>query len=54
VAINTFKVSERSILRQYLWDPTVNNSGMNMPPFGRLRNLSEGELDMMFGHIYTL
>ncbi len=44
----------KQVLRQHLWDPMENNPGTRMPPFGRHRILSEGELNMLVEYIYTL
>lgn len=45
---------DKKVLRRHLWDPMENNPGTRMPPFGRHRILSEGELDMLVEYIYTL
>jgi len=45
---------DKQVLRQHLWDPMETNPGTRMPPFGRHRILSEGELDLLVEYIYTL
>ena len=45
---------DKQVLRKHLWDPMEFNPGTRMPPFGRHRILSEGELDLLVEYIYTL
>ena len=44
----------KQVLRQHMWDPMENSPSTRMPPFGRHRILSEGELDLLIEYIYTL
>lgn len=41
-------------LRSQLWDATVQNPETVMPPYGRHLILTEDEIDLLLGYIYSL
>ncbi len=45
---------EKAKLRAQLWDSTAVNPSSFMPPFGRHRILTEGEIDLVTDYIYSL
>lgn len=42
------------ILRQQIWDATLQNPDTRMPPFGRHGILSRDEIDQIIAYLYTL
>ncbi len=42
----------RAALRSQIWDPTVRNPNTVMPPFGKHKVLTEGEIDLIVDFIY--
>ena len=44
----------RAVLRDQIWDATVNNPNTSMPPFGRNKILTEPEIDLVTDFIYGL
>jgi sulfur-oxidizing protein SoxX len=45
---------DKAKLRAQIWDATVANPNSIMIPFGRVKALSEEEIDMVVEYIYTL
>ena len=45
---------DKAKLRAQIWDATVANPNSIMIPFGRVKALSEEEIDMIVEYIYTL
>ena len=45
---------DKAKLRAQIWDSTVANPNSIMIPFGRVKALSEEEIDMIVEYIYTL
>lgn len=45
---------DKDKLRQQIADPTKNNPGTAMPPFGKHNILSDEEIDKVVEYIYTL
>lgn len=45
---------DRAKLRAQIWDPSINNPGTRMPPFGKHKALSEAEIDAIVDYLYTL
>jgi sulfur-oxidizing protein SoxX len=45
---------DKAKLRAQIWDSTVANPNSIMIPFGRVKALSEEEIDMVVEYIYTL
>ncbi len=45
---------DKAKLRAQVWDATVANPNSIMIPFGRVKALSEEEIDMVVEYIYTL
>lgn len=45
---------DKKKLRAQIWDATKRNPDTPMPPFGRHRILSEGEIDKITDYIHTL
>ncbi len=45
---------DKEKLRQQIADPTQNNPGTAMPPFGKNKILSKDEIDKVVEYIYTL
>lgn len=45
---------DKRLLREQLWDPMANNPRSRMPPFGRHRILTEGEIDRVVEYLYSL
>ena len=45
---------DKAKLRAQVWDATVANPNSIMIPFGRVKALSEDEIDMVVEYIYTL
>jgi sulfur-oxidizing protein SoxX len=43
---------DRADLRGQIWDPTRRNPETVMPPFGKHRVLTEGEIDLVLDYIY--
>ena len=41
-------------LRSQIWDATAQNSETVMPPYGRHLILTEAEIDLVLGYIYSL
>lgn len=45
---------DKSKLRDQIWDATRNNGNTIMPPFGKHKMLSEGQIDQIVEYVYTL
>jgi sulfur-oxidizing protein SoxX len=45
---------DKSKLRAQIWDATTNNPNTIMPPFGKHKMLSEGDIDKIVEFIHTL
>ncbi len=45
---------DKAVLRAQIWDATVKNPNSMMPPFGKHKALSEGQIDTITDYIHTL
>ena len=45
---------DRAVLRAQIWDATVKNPNTMMPPFGKHKALSEGQVDKITDFVLTL
>ncbi len=45
---------DREALRAQIWDSAVRNAATTMPPYGRHRILTEGEIDLVVDFVHTL
>jgi sulfur-oxidizing protein SoxX len=45
---------DKAKLKAQVWDATKNNPQSSMPPFGRHKLLSEGEIDAIVAWLYTI
>ena len=45
---------DKKVLRAQIWDATERNPKTAMPPFGRHRILTEGEIDLIVEYLYSL
>lgn len=53
VAMKT-RFPDKAKLREQIYDPMIANPGTRMPPFGKHKILSDGEIDAIVEYIYTL
>jgi len=53
VAMKT-RFPDKAKLREQIYDPMISNPGTRMPPFGKHKILSDGEIDAIVEYIYTL
>jgi len=45
---------DKSVLRAQIWDATAKNPNSMMPPFGRHKALTEGQIDKITDYIHSL
>ena len=45
---------DKAKLRAQIWDATQNNPNTSMPPFGKHKVLTEGEIDLITDYVYGL
>tara|TARA_R110001606_G_C15402875_1_gene653451 strand:+ start:8434 stop:8805 length:372 start_codon:yes stop_codon:yes gene_type:complete len=45
---------EKKLLKDQIWDATINNPATSMPPFGRHRMLTNEEINKVVEFIYSL
>ena len=50
----TARFPEREILREQIHDASLANPYSRMPPFGRHRILTAGEIELIMDYLYTL
>ena len=45
---------DKAVLRAQIWDATAKNPNSMMPPFGRHKALTEGQIDKITDYIHSL